>query len=198
MADNVVHGDEPAKKAGEKPGIGKTGKWIEQHKAVAYGGMVVILILLFVFLRKSGGASSGQPASTAANTAAQGGIDPSTGYLYGSPADIAAMGGSGTSAGFPSGDGGGSTTTNTTTTTNNYYGTKPPAPKPKPQPKKNPVVKSGSWTDTGQKLTLAQLAKKLGVPAGSIRGANRLGQKEVAHPNQMIAGGAKFTYQKAG
>lgn len=130
-----IHGNENAKKAGEKPAAGG-GNWIEKHKAIAYGGMGLILVILYIFLRSG---SSGSASTTAATgTAAdQSGVDPATGYLYGSPADLAALGGgSSTSATVPSGSAG-------DTTTNNYYST--PA-----------ATTTGTTTSTGTSAAKAQ------------------------------------------
>lgn len=63
------------------------------------GGMVVLL-LLYLVMKKSSGSSAAN--TSAATTAANGAIDPSTGYLYGSAADLAAQNGaSGATSGVP-------------------------------------------------------------------------------------------------
>ncbi len=183
--DTKLHGDEKAKHAGEKKGIGKDGSWIEKHKAIAYGGMAFVLIILFLFLRHS--SSSSDTSSGASGTVADGSgaTDPATGYLSGSPADIAALTGSGSSGTTPS--------TGDTTTTNNYYsGTSGSTTSGSTANTPNAV--GYSWTDNGQKITLDQLAKELGIPVSQFVGSNALGTKAVGGPNADIAKGAKFDY----
>lgn len=101
MAESKVEPEESAKAAGEKhadvtpkKGIleGKNKKWI-------YGGMALVLVVLLYFLRKS--SSSSSTTGTGAATAASSDIDPETGAVYGSPADVAALGGSGSQAATP-------------------------------------------------------------------------------------------------
>jgi hypothetical protein len=93
---------EPAKAAGDKKvdTPGKKGSFYEKHKTWIYGGLGVLLVVLYLFMKKSGSNSSTAQQS-AQNTAAQSGTDPDTGYLYGSPADVAALGGSGSVAATP-------------------------------------------------------------------------------------------------
>jgi len=77
MAEEVKTGSD--KKAGFK----KYQWWV-------LGGLVLLMVIYFAVKRSNQNANS---ATTNPNTAIQGGIDPASGYLYGSPADIAALGG---------------------------------------------------------------------------------------------------------
>lgn len=87
MADEV---EKSAKKGG---GILKKYKWW------FVVGAVVLLGIIYVAISKANSAT-GSGADTA-STAASGGINPATGYLYGSPADVAAQGGGGTTTQIP-------------------------------------------------------------------------------------------------
>jgi hypothetical protein len=76
------------------------GSFFKKNKTtLMIAGGLVVLLLLYLVMRKSSTSSSAP--STASTTAANGGIDPSTGYLYGSAADLAAQGASGATAGVP-------------------------------------------------------------------------------------------------
>jgi|SRR5277367_1848526 len=100
MADPEVKPEEPAKPAGDKkigPESKGKGSFVEKHKPWLYGGVAIVLVIIFLLMRHSSSSASSTPSTTAANS----GIDPSTGYLYGSPADIAAQGGSGTTSTIP-------------------------------------------------------------------------------------------------
>jgi hypothetical protein len=97
---------ESASHAGDKTTGGlhdaKTGNFYQKHKIPILAGGAGILIAGFIVLRNHGASgSSSTPAQTAADTAAATGIDPQTGYEYGSPADVAALGGSGTVSAIP-------------------------------------------------------------------------------------------------
>jgi hypothetical protein len=104
MADEPeVHKEEPAKSAGEKdagkvtPGKGGSSEYFKKHKAAILAVGAGILIAAYFLLRNKGGtAAAATPAATTA------GIDPATGYQYGSPADLAALGASGSQASTPS------------------------------------------------------------------------------------------------
>jgi hypothetical protein len=98
----------PNKKAEAQQGF------LGKYKWYIVGGAAVIAILVFLFVSKSNANSSGSSASTA-DQASQSGIDPATGYLYGSQADLAALG--------ELNDSGSSGGTTPSTTTNNYYST---------------------------------------------------------------------------
>lgn len=154
---------------------------------------------------KSSSSAAAQQTDPAGNT---GTIDPSTGYVYGSPEDVASLasagntdssGGGGDSSG---GSGGGTSTGGGTTAT-------PPSPAPKPPPvqvhkppgvgaagestrpvppvKRKVPVKvpprpktSGARTVTVQRgQTLAEIAK-----------ANHISVTELAHANKYVAGEA--------
>jgi hypothetical protein len=69
MADTEVHADESAHAAGDKKVKGKAGSFIEQHKALVYGGAGLALVIIWFLLRGSG--SSSTAATQAANNAAQ-------------------------------------------------------------------------------------------------------------------------------
>src|SRR5215471_18894848 len=99
MADE--HKPEPPKgdaakstdhQVGSKEGKKGDNFW-KKYKWLLIGGLAVVLVMLWFFLR--GGSASGSASTASQQTAANNGIDPGTGYLYGSPADIAALGGSG-------------------------------------------------------------------------------------------------------
>jgi resuscitation-promoting factor RpfA len=77
--------EKPADKAKKKGSLGKYKWWM-------IGGGLVVLGILFVAVRS---ANKNTSTSASPSTAAQGGINPATGYLYGSPADIAAQQSSG-------------------------------------------------------------------------------------------------------
>ena len=193
MAEGTeVHPEESATKAGDK-GVKPTGKasgWIEKHKTIAYGGMALVLVVLYLFLKKGGSASSSGTTATGSSTGSSG-IDPATGYLYGSPADLAALGSSGTSATTPDDGSDGSTTT-----TNNYYTGSTGTTSTGSSSTTNTSTANGSWTDTGQKWTLSQLAKKLGVSTSQLVPTNRLGVKGQSNPNAPLAGGAKYDIKR--
>jgi hypothetical protein len=95
MTDEVKPTDDAKKdvKAG--------GKW-GKYKWYIISGGVIILVLLIFFMRK--GSGSGSSATTASTS----NIDPATGYPYGSAADLAALGQSGTVTQPPTGSSGGS------------------------------------------------------------------------------------------
>jgi hypothetical protein len=118
-----IAADESAAAAGDKK-TGKPGLLQGKKKWWVIGGGIVGLLLLMYLIHQ------GQASNAAAgdNTAASN-IDPATGYPTGSPADLAALGASGTTASAPSSaypmpD---TTTNNTTNTTTNNYTTTPGA-----------------------------------------------------------------------
>lgn len=98
--------------------VKKKGGVFGKHTALIAGAGVVVLVVLY-FLLKGNSSSSTTAAGTSTST-----TDPATGYPYGSPADVAALNGSGMYQPYPqqgagvSGSGYGSTTTNNTTTNN--------------------------------------------------------------------------------
>jgi hypothetical protein len=75
-------------KAKVKPGLleGKKKIWI-------YGLGGVALVVVFLMMKSKSSAATTAAATPAASAATN--IDPATGYAYGSPADVAALGGSG-------------------------------------------------------------------------------------------------------
>jgi hypothetical protein len=107
--DHDKHGKGKDKKDGKKGGTWQKYKWY----IIVCGILVAVLIIYFV--KKNGGSSSPSTAQTAADTD-ESQIDPATGYPYGSPADLAALGQGGNTSTTPtSGDsGGGSDGTNGT------------------------------------------------------------------------------------
>jgi LysM repeat protein len=83
VADEQKEGTPPTPK-------GKKGNFVGKYKWYIVGGIAVIGIL-FVSMKGKGG--GGQDSSqSAGDYASQNAINPSTGYLYGSPADLAAQG----------------------------------------------------------------------------------------------------------
>jgi hypothetical protein len=101
VADPIVKPDESAKAAGDKPADlkkKKKGGLMAHPMWLAGAGAVVLVIFWFMARNKSGSSAATQ---SSAQQASQSGIDPSTGYLYGSPADVAALGGSGSVTATP-------------------------------------------------------------------------------------------------
>lgn len=93
--------DEAGKAADLKPGKGKGGP-LQKYKWWIVGGVLFVILLAYYFIHKNSAASA---STTAANTTASD-IDPSTGYVTGSAADLAALGQSQpTPSGSGSGDG---------------------------------------------------------------------------------------------
>lgn len=68
----------------------KGGTWAKYKWWIIAGGIIVVILIWYFWKNKSGSAGQG-PGGQANNN-----IDPATGYTYGSPADVAALGGSGT------------------------------------------------------------------------------------------------------
>lgn len=102
-----VTADESAKAAGDKKedlgakdAKGK-GNFFAKHKMWFAGGAAVLLGIFWLMSRNSSSSSTQSAAAQQATQNAESGIDPSTGYSYGSPADIAALGGSGTVSATP-------------------------------------------------------------------------------------------------
>lgn len=94
--------------AGKDVKVGETGKkdvkkgkgFVQKYKWYILGGVVLIgVIVVWWVNRKGAGGSGSQDAGSQAS------VDPSTGYLNGSPADLAAQGASGVSAAAPGLDG---------------------------------------------------------------------------------------------
>jgi hypothetical protein len=114
-----VNPDESASGAGEK----KTGKLLDPKDKKSkwiLGGLALLVVVIIYMIHR------GQEQNAAANTASSStpsNIDPATGYPTGSPADLAALGQSGSVASTPSSSypmGDTSTTTNNTTNNNTY------------------------------------------------------------------------------
>lgn len=93
MADEPVKPPEP-KAGGKNP--------LKNKRNLYIGGGVLLLVVVFFAVKssnaKNAAASQGQ---TPADASQMMGINPNTGYLYGSPADVAASGSSGTVTGVP-------------------------------------------------------------------------------------------------
>lgn len=93
---------------GEKGKKGEGKVWAKYKWWIIGGGIFVVILVWWIWHSNQGGAN--QQGQQAANQAAQDqaaqqmagtGIDPATGYLYGSPADLAALGGSGSQSPLP-------------------------------------------------------------------------------------------------
>lgn len=74
----------------------KSGDFVKKHKWYIIGGVFVTGVLFFLLSKHSSGGTQ-----NAEDYASQNAINPATGYLYGSPADIAAQGGSSTQTPVP-------------------------------------------------------------------------------------------------
>jgi resuscitation-promoting factor RpfA len=74
-----------------------------QMKWLIIGGLAIVAILVFYFVRKSTGSSSSSSTSAQqpGSAGTQGNVDPATGYPEGSPADIAALNTYGALGGSP-------------------------------------------------------------------------------------------------
>src|SRR5690242_11555784 len=79
---------------------GKNGDFVKKYKWYIIGGVAVVGIL-FVALRGKGASSGTGSGQSAGDYASQNAINPATGYLYGSPADLAAQGAGSTQTGIP-------------------------------------------------------------------------------------------------
>lgn len=98
-------GDVKDKKGGE----GKKGGFFEKYKLWIFGGIGVLIVVLYFMMRSNSAAagttaSAGTPQSVAVPSGSgdtSSNIDPATGAVYGSPADVAALGGSGSVAATP-------------------------------------------------------------------------------------------------
>lgn len=90
----------------EKKGKGKGGK-LQKYKWYIIGG-IVVLGILFVAIRSANKASNAADTSapSTSDLANMNGINPGTGYLYGSPADLAAQGAGSTQVPGPPGPAG--------------------------------------------------------------------------------------------
>lgn len=93
-ADTPVEGQvgKDGKKKGKESGFGKYKWWI-------IAGAIIVVILIVVYMHSQSNAAS--QANNQASNATNGNIDPATGYPYGSPADLAALGSSGSIANQP-------------------------------------------------------------------------------------------------
>lgn len=72
-----------------------------------------------------------------------------------------------------------------------------PVTQPRPQPPPQQTI-GQSWTDTGQKWTVHQLAAKLGIPLSNLHPGNAQARKAMSQPNAPMPKGAHFTYTKGG
>ena len=80
----------------------------------------------------------------------------------------------------------------------NYAAPEPPeAPQmTTPVPTKTQTVNAFSWTDTGQKWSLNELAKHLGISPKALKPSNEAAVDAVQSPNKKMEKGAHFTYVK--
>jgi len=99
MAEDATGNDETVKvgKGDKKPG---KGGFVKKYKWWILGGGAALVLIIVLYMRSNAGASAAaaQPDASTNGTAA---IDPATGYEEGTPADIAALGGSGSQSGLP-------------------------------------------------------------------------------------------------
>lgn len=86
----------PAEGGGKKKG----GMLKGNRKYYLIGGGMLLVVIFFA-VRSSNSKANVSNAPSAADSAMQGGINPSTGYLYGSPADLAASGAGSSVTGLP-------------------------------------------------------------------------------------------------
>lgn len=106
MAESEVKANDPVKEAGEKkasekPGDKKKSNFWAKYKIWVAGGAAIVLAIFWLMSRGKSGGSGQSQAAQQQQYAAQNGINPATGYLYGSPADVAALGGSGSVTATP-------------------------------------------------------------------------------------------------
>ena len=181
MADNPVVKDAGSKEANEK--IPKKGMLQGKQKWYLIGGLAIIAVLVLVFVKKSNANANGSAAQT---TAANNGINPATGYLYGSPADQAAQGGgSGGSPGQqgatgpagPAGATGPAGPAGATGPRGSQGAT--PVPKNTGSPGTKPMTASGSYTVRAGD-TLASVAARYGISIATLAHANKYVPGEVA------------------
>lgn len=85
---------------GDKPPKGAGGDKFKKYKVYIIAGGVIILAIMY-FLLKGKGSASNQAAASGQPVQTPNSLDPSTGYPYGSAADIAALGGSGSVTATP-------------------------------------------------------------------------------------------------
>lgn len=86
----------------EKKPKGKGSAFWKKYKWWIVGGAgALAAVIVFVVHKSNSGSSSASNQSALGST--QSGVDPATGYLYGSPADLATLGTSGTSTSSPVG-----------------------------------------------------------------------------------------------
>src|ERR1700735_3595117 len=92
MADAEIKGQGEAKKELKKEvGKGKESGFWGKYKWWIITGAIIVVVLIVWYVHKQG--TSASTAATAQNN--QSNIDPATGYPYGSPADLAALGSAG-------------------------------------------------------------------------------------------------------
>ena len=176
---------------------GRLAAWVRHHKgaAVALGAGAAVGLLV---LAKRGAASTSAAASATGSADGPGTSATVPASVYGGGTDTSGLdssmqnladalngftasqsgGGGVTSGGTGAGSGGGGVTLT------GHTGD--------PGKTVNPNAKS--WTDTGQKWSLAQLARALGVPLSALKPSNAQGSKGAANPQALLAKGASFTY----
>lgn len=79
------------------------------NKTAALGGGAVVIVAAIVYYRKHAASSASSASSAAPSTTDTTGIDPATGFPYGSPEDQAALASMGSGFGYPGGGPGGGT-----------------------------------------------------------------------------------------
>lgn len=190
MAEETHHAPTPhvpAKDAGSKEAndkLPKKGMLTGKNKWYVVGGLALIAVLVFFFVRKSNSASSGTTAQTAS-------IDPATGFPYGSAQDQATLAAQSASGGVaasqgaqgdtgaagatgPAGPAGPAGPTgpagNTTTTSGNGSGGT--TSKKIGTASSSYVVKAGD--------TLASIAARFGISVATLAHANTYVSGEVA------------------
>jgi hypothetical protein len=101
MAEEASLSDDHKKdvKVGEtaKKDAKKSGGFVQKYKWYILGGVILVGLVLVWLVNRNQGSSGG----TSADAGDQSAINPSTGYLNGSPADLAALGSGGVSAAAP-------------------------------------------------------------------------------------------------
>lgn len=157
----------------------------------AWAGLLLVGVVMYYFWQKkqTSSASSSTTAGAGASTTDSSMIPQFVNqtYVTGEPPSDGnngpppgSNGGNGTpTTNYPPGQGPGSGSPPPTATTHNDY----------------------SWTDTGQRWTLDELAKRLGVSVGALRPANAAATHTVqaygkGNRKKLIPKGAHFTYTK--
>ncbi len=181
----------------QPPGKGRFGAITAAFKKnktwFIVGGVLLLIVIYFAVKRanQSNGNNNSQIAAT-------GGIDPATGYLYGSPADLSAISGAnnGSAPGYagPQGDVGpagpaGPTGPAGPAGPSGPAGPTGPAPAPAPAP--SPPAHTGTYYTVVSGDNLTKIAAKFGVPGGwqTLYNWNKGiigGNPNLIHPGQRL------------